>query len=180
MAGSRRNALLALVLAGWAGAAQADGGVVVASGPVGALRASVLVSPAPLRSGPTEWSVLLQDAGGAPVLDAEVELELHRPGGSGGHHARRVVSARREASANRLLSIAVVDLPEPGTWRVALRVMREEGGRLDFEVPVGPARGRAAAHWRALALPPVALGLFALHQWLSRRERRRARRNPRA
>ena len=173
-----RIAMLALVLAAWAGAARADGGAVVASGRAGSLRASVLVSPTPLRAGPAEWSVLLQDADGAPVLDAEVELELHRPGGSGGHHARRVVSARREASANRLLYSAVVDLPEPGTWRVALRVTRGERGRLDFEVPVAPARGRALEHWRALSLPPIALGLFALHQWLSRRKRRRPSRRP--
>ncbi len=177
-----RIALLALVLAAWAGAARADGGGVVASGRAGPLRASVLVSPTPLRAGPAEWSVLLQDAGGAPVLDAEVELELHRHGASG-HHAHRVVAARREASTNRLLYSALVDLPEPGSWRVALRVTRGEHaqlGQLGFELPVGPATGRAVEHWRALLLPPVALGLFALHQWLSRGERRRARRNPRA
>jgi len=94
---------LAACLALWADAAGADGGVVVASGRVGALRASVLVSPVPLRAGPVEWSVLLQDAEGAPVLDAEVELELHGPGGAAGHAAHRVVVARRETSSNRLL-----------------------------------------------------------------------------
>jgi len=169
-----RIALLTLVLAAWAGAARADVGGVVASGRAGPLRASVLVSPTPLRAGLAEWSVLLQDAGGAPVLDAEVELELHRHGASG-HHAPRVVAARREASANRLLYSALVDLPEPGTWRVALRVTRGEHGQLGFGLPVGPATGRAVEHWRALSLPPIALGLFALHQWLSRGERRRAR-----
>ncbi len=178
MAGSRRIALLALVLAAWAGAARADGGVVVASGQAGALRASVLVSPTPLRSGRAEWSVLLQDASGAPVLDAEVEIELHRHGAAGGHGSHRVVRARREASANRLLYSVLVDLPEPGTWRVTLRLTRGERGQLGFELPVGPARGGAAEHWRALLLPPVALGLFALHQWLSLGQRRRARRNP--
>ena len=170
---------IAVSLALWAGGATADGGVVVASGPVAALRASVLVSPAPLRSGPAEWSVLLQDASGAPVLDAEVEFELQLHGVSG-HHSRRVVAARREASANRLLYSALVDLPEPGTWQVVLLVTRGEHGRLGFELPVGPATGRAVEHWRALSLPPIALGLFALHQWLSRGERRRARRNPKA
>ena len=173
---------IAVSLALWAGGATADGGVVVASGPVAALRASVLVSPAPLRSGPAEWSVWLQDASGAPVLDAEVEFELQRHGVSG-HHSRRVVAARREASANRLLYSALVDLPEPGSWRVTLRVTRGEHGelgQLGFELPVGPATGRAGEHWRALSLPPIALGLFALHQWLSRGERRRARRNPKA
>ena len=169
-----RIALLALVLAAWAGAARADVGGVVASGRAGPLRASVLVSPTPLRAGLAEWSVLLQDAGGAPVLDAEVELELHRHGASG-HHAHRVVAARREASTNRLLYSALVDLPEPGTWQVVLLVTRGEHGRLGFELPVGPATGRAVEHWRALSLPPIALGLFALHQWLSRGERRRAR-----
>ncbi len=175
MAGSRNMTLLALVLAAWAGAAaRADVGGVVASGRAGPFRASVLVSPTPPRAGPAEWSVLLQDAGGAPVLDAEVELELHRHGASG-HHAHRVVAARREASTNRLLYSALVDLPEPGTWQVALRVTRGEHGQLGFELPVGPATGRAGEHWRALSLPPIAHGLFALHQWLSRGERRRAR-----
>jgi len=170
-------ALLVLVPALWAGAARADVGGVVASGRVGPLRASVLVSPTPLRAGLAEWSVLLQDASGAPVLDAEVELELHRQGASG-HHAHRVVAARREASTNRLLYSALVDLPEPGTWQVALRVTRGEQHQLSFELPVGPATGRAGEHWRALALPPVALGLFVLHQWLSLGERRRTRRRP--
>lgn len=185
MTGAHRIALLVLVLAAWAGTVRADGGVVVASGHAGALRASILVSPTPLRSGPAEWSVLLQDKSGAPVLDAEVELELQRQGApgqhsgehggqhSGKHGSHRVVALQRADSANRLLYSARVDLPEPGTWRVALRVTGGEGGRLDFEVPVGPAQSAAAEHWRALALPPLALGLFALHQWLHLRGRRR-------
>jgi hypothetical protein len=152
-----------LVLAAQVGTAFADGGVVVASGAAGALRASVLISPAPLRAGPTEWSVLLQDAGGAPVLDGHVGLEI----------GDRVVPAQRDASTNRLLYTARVDLSEVGTVPVALHVT--DHGRLDFEVTVGAARGRGAEHWRVLAIPPVALALFALHQWLRLRERRRRR-----
>ena len=66
------------VFAGLAVSAPARGdlGVLVADGNAGPYRVSVLVAPVPVRAGPSQWSVLVQDAGGNPVDAAEVSLDV--------------------------------------------------------------------------------------------------------
>ena len=156
-----------LAVAGTPLTASADGGVVVARGRVGHLDCTVLVAPAPLRAGRAEWSILLRDPETAEVvLDAEVELELRRARAGTGPGLQRA-TATRAASDNRLLYSARIELPQPGSWQAVARVRRAGGeARFGFEVAVAPALGALREHWRALALPPLALGLFALHQWL--------------
>jgi hypothetical protein len=159
----------ALALVVWPAAeAGADGGVVVARGRVASLDCTVLVAPAPLRAGLSEWSVLLQRAADAGVvLDAEVEIELRRTESGAAHAHRLVASATRQASANRLFYTALLHLPEAGGWHGSVRVRSAEGeGALVVEVGVAPGVGPLREHWRALGLPPLALGLFGLHQWL--------------
>jgi len=171
----------ALLLAVWPAAeAGADGGVLVARGRVASLDCTVLAAPAPLRAGLSEWSVLLQRAADASVvLDAEVELELSRTQSGAAQGHRLVASATREASDNRLFYTARLRLPDAGDWHGSVRVRSAEGeGALAVEVVVAPGVGPLREHWRALGLPPLALGLFGLHQWLVLgRTARRARRS---
>ena len=69
-----RTALAVIALVALPEGSRADLGVLVADGVTGPYRVSVLVSPAPLRVGRSQWSVLVQDTSGGMVEDAEVEL----------------------------------------------------------------------------------------------------------
>ena len=52
-----------------------DGGTILKRETLNGLNVTVFASPSPLRAGPVDVSVLVQD-GDKPVLDATVELEL--------------------------------------------------------------------------------------------------------
>jgi FixH len=159
-------ALAALLLALAPATAVADGGRVVASGAAGPFTVTLFASPAPVRAGDADLSVLVQDAEGRPLLDADVDLLLRRPGDA----AARRVPATGRAATNRLLYAAPVPLPDPGTWRVEVAVRRGTGtGTLAAALDVGPRRSPLAAHWPWLVLPPVAIALFALGERLARR-----------
>lgn len=154
----------------------ADIGSPVASARAGPFEIQVLVSPAPFRAGLSEWNVLVSDAHeGRALLDAEVELELHAPrAGMGHHHGPVVAHPRGENSKNRLFHSALLDLPMPGIWRGTLTVRRAASrAEIPIVISLAPAPSAVKFHWRAFALPPVALALFALHQLLSRHARRR-------
>ena len=134
-------------------------------------------SPSPLRTGPADLSVLLETAGGnEPILDATVSLTLYRG------NARVIAAATHAQATNKLLYAALPDLSEAGQWQVAVGV--EKGGvhsevRGTIEVLPGPPA--VLFYWPYFLVVPLAIGLFALNQWLKKKEaarrgsRRRAR-----
>jgi hypothetical protein len=107
--------LVALVSLLAADLARADGGAIRIQRDAGPLRITVFSAPEPLRVGAADLSVMVQSReGGAPVLDAEVELRLEGP-----PPERPIqVRATREQAANKLLYAASVELPAAGTWRL--------------------------------------------------------------
>jgi len=147
--------------------ARGDLGVLVADGNAGPYRVSVLVAPVPVRAGPSQWSVLVQDAGGNPVDAVEVSLEWQPPDPHAG--ILRVATPGRHPfyrSSN-------VMLPKTATWRVGVRVRGDEGsGRLAFDIHVAPRLGTWRTYWPALLVPALALVLFLVHQFLKLREPR--------
>ena len=63
---------------------QADGGVIVLKQEQGAYVVTVFAEPVPLRAGPVDLSVLVQDKETlAPVLDADVSVKLLHVGKEG-------------------------------------------------------------------------------------------------
>jgi len=144
--------------------ARADGGVARLRGEDGPF-AITLFSPEPLRVGPTDLGVLVQRGeGGAPVLDALVELELERPDG----RTLRAPATRAQA-VNQMLHAAMVELDATGRWRVRVSVNSGgDGGELTGELLVDPARPLQDL-WLLLALPFLAVGGFALARGLRRR-----------
>lgn len=169
-----RSRIVLLVCAGvvaGAGPAFADGGRLRSYGEAGEFRVAIFTRPDPLFAGASDVSILVQDReSGEPILDADVTLELSGPGGfsaavSAGRHGR-----------NRLLYGAAVELA-PGTWSVTAHIRRgmaEAEAHASFEV--GNASSRARAPWPWLALPPLAVALFAANRGLRRRERDRRNR----
>jgi hypothetical protein len=165
-----------------AGGAHADGAVTLAQGLAGPYIVTVRVSPAQLRVGRSEWSVLVRAApAGAVCLDCRVRIELHPMTDHAKHaHAPPLGAAGQEAmrssSKNRVLHTASVDLTTEGVWSVQILVEGADGrGRLDFSASVAPEAPLIVRHGWALAWPAIALALFGLHQRLTRRAGPRGR-----
>lgn len=147
---------------------RADGGVVRASRDQDGLTVTLFTAPTPLRAGAADVSVLVQDARSRePLLDAEVMVHLAAPDTAADLAAVRLT---HEAASNKILKAARLALPEPGRYRLRAEVRR--GARratAAAEVEVAPAGGRWREIGWALAVPPVAIVLFAVHQALRRR-----------
>ena len=160
----RRRALLAAAVFASAAVVSADGGRLRVHEDAGPFRVAVFTRPEPLVAGPADVSLLVQDRkSGNAVLDADVTLVMSGPGGSSvstpaGRHAR-----------NRLFYGARVELA-PGTWIVEARVRRGPVSEVvSVRVDVGDGSAEAFSPWPYLAIPPLAIGLFAVNRRLRRR-----------
>src|ERR1019366_4195787 len=98
-------------------------------------RITIFTSPTPLRAGPMDVSVLVQDvASGKPVLDLPIVVSAYPI-----PDPQRSISAHAttEAAINKLLHAAQLKLPESGAWRIEVIV---EGAQkepaLSFDVVV--------------------------------------------
>lgn len=190
--------LLVLALSLAAGTAAADGGQVVLRQSAGDWIITMLAQPVPLRAGPTDLSVLVQDHDGAPILEAEVQLllrapdpSLHAPDSSlrapdPSLHVPDPLSLHPDldrtlrvptdsTSANRLFREVRLDLTRAGTWQVEVEVTHS-GARavIDSELEVGEPLGDARRHWMAIALGPLGAVLIALHQVRASRMQKRS------
>jgi hypothetical protein len=150
--------------------AQADGGRVVLIERHGGYRISVFTAPDPLRAGPIDISVLLQDAEtGSAITNAQVNVSLTPSSGSG--QTIRAV-ATNDAATNKLLSAALVELPEPGLWDVEIGCLAERGtARAHFRADVGPLPARWLSVWPWFSWPAVVVTLFGIHRRLVSRRK---------
>ena len=159
----RAWALSLTCLASLAGAAHGDGGTVRLSEAVGGYLVTVFTAPTPLRAGPVDVSVLVQDARtGQPAPIGQVMLRLRQPG-----ERTLEQAATREQATNRLLHAAQFDLPAPGVWLVEVRV-RGPGGEAarEFEIHAAEPSPRWLELWGWIFLPVVAVVLFLGHQYI--------------
>ena len=159
----------AWIVAGYAtSVARADGGAVRFSERRGDHLVSVFTSPTPLRAGPVDVSVLLQDSdSGKPVLGTPIVV-----------HARPIRDASQEISApatseaatNKLLNAAQLEFAQPGSWRVSVDVQcLNAAPPIDFNVEVAEPLPSWLHLGVWIAWPLVPIGLFACHQWLGQR-----------
>jgi len=162
----RHGLLLAPLLLALCSRAQADGGLVQMHQTAGPFVITVFAAPSPPRVGPVEISVLAQDrADGRAALDVEVFVRLRSEGGA-------IVAGRatREASRNKLLYSASMNLPEAGRWELEVTINQGKSvasvfGQLSVASP-GPF---LISYWRSLSLPWAVIILFPMNQWLKRR-----------
>jgi hypothetical protein len=163
--------VLALALA-QSRTAAADGGRICASETVGSLVLTIFSSPTPLRVGMADVSVLVQDAvTGAPRTDASVWIALQQAGSVA---AAMEIEASPGASANRLLYAASLRLASDAPLAIHARVRTADAeASLQCAVEVVAAEPLLLAHWPLVVLPPAAVLLYAVHQWLHYRQRRR-------
>jgi hypothetical protein len=177
----RSFSALLVLLPLWATCCYGDGGAVIARQAVDGLQLTVFASPAPVRAGPVDVSVLVQKDE-KPVLDAAVDIswEAKSPASADWLPPCCVMDARTEGipalrghSNNRFLYSAIIPIKASGPSALRIRIL--ETGRevllscdLDVRSPLPPL----LAFWPWLAFPPVAIAGFVLHQRLSRpRER---------
>ncbi len=157
----------------------ADGGAIIARETINGLDLTVFASPFPLRAGPADVSVLVQDAKGKAVLDAAVEMSWTTTSSATADWLPPCCSmgtapgktpALRTHSQNKLFYGAILPVRSAGPSEISVTV-KTAGAEATLSIPVevAPPRAPALAYWPLLALPPVAVGLFALHQRLSRR-----------
>ena len=150
--------------------AYADGGTMRFCEVRDGRRITVFTSPTFLRAGPLDVSVLVQSvASGKPLLDLPIVVSAYHildP-------QRKIsVPATTDAATNKLLHVAQLKLPEEGTWRIEVVVHElEQEPAIGFDVVVVPP----PPPWLGMSLwigwPMLAIGLFALHQWLVHRRR---------
>ncbi len=154
--------LVVVALFAQAHPALADGGIVQMQRSSGPFVITVFTAPVPLRAGPADISILIQDSSNHPILDAQVWVILHKEGGEA-----IKAEARRGRSKNRLLYAALLNLPEAGRWEIEVAVVKnsEETG-ISGVMMVAPPRSFLLIYWWTLAIPPVAIGLFVINQWL--------------
>jgi len=150
-----------------AAVARGDGGVVQFNGPAGPFEVTIFTAPTPLRAGPVDISVLIREqTAQRPILDAQVAVQLVRGNATG--PAVTAVATHAHAT-NKLLYAALVDLPAPGIWNIQVTVRRgAAAATVSQQLEVARALPPLLAFWPFLAVPPVCIALFILHQRLSR------------
>lgn len=158
----------------------ADGGAILARRTINGFDITVFAAPAPLRAGPVDVSVLVQEED-KPLLDASVEVawsagasasEVWVPPCCGMKNAGGTFPASRDRSQNKFLHSALVPVTASGPSRFVIRVVR--GNReavLSCDIVAAPPVPPALAYWPFLALPPGLIAVFSLHQILRRKSR---------
>jgi hypothetical protein len=147
----------------------ADGGTIRLVESAGPFVVTVFTAPEPLRVGPVDVSVLVQDRlGGTPLLDVQVTLQAAPPAGDGATALRD--EATRAEAGNKLVYASVFAIDRPGAWTLRATVRRgDETADVSCALPILPATSGLRILWPFLALPPAAVLLYALHGWLARR-----------
>ena len=127
---------------------------------------TAFTTPAPLRAGPVDLSLLVQNRKNRqPVLDCQAIVQLRKEGATSIRSA-----ATHEAAQNKLLYAAQVNVPEPGLWELEVAIEHgDDSINVAGEITVAPANPVLLVYWRSLALPPLFISLFAVNQWLKRR-----------
>src|SRR5262245_47840960 len=146
--------------------ARADGGVIQMTKTAGPFVITVFTTPAPLRAGPVDISVLIQNRENSePVLNAQVLIQLRKETG-----LLITAQATSATAQNKLLYATTMNIPEAGQWEIEVRVQQDEQTvSVSETIAVAPSRSLLFSHWQNLALPPLVIFLFVLNQWLKRR-----------
>ncbi len=171
--------------------ALADGGIVRLREATGPFVVSVFTPAQIAATIPADVTILVQNGTtGEAILDAAVDLRFTPPPDAKLEINRSLcgplnntvvlglgdtldpspaIRATRARATNKLLYAASVLLPATGDWRLQATIHHGAAATVACTLPVTAPPRRLAGLWPFLALPPVALVLFALSQRLRRR-----------
>jgi hypothetical protein len=143
---------------------RADGGSVLWQRTMGSITVTAFITQSPLRPGPADISFLVENnEQSRPLLDAQVFVTFQ---------SETSVTMRTEAThsqaRNKLLYCALIDLPQPGHWKMTLFVVHAKE-RLEFEsdLAVSQPQSPLIAHWKLMAFPFTIAILFIFQQGLA-------------
>ena len=151
--------------------ALADGGALQFQQQASGYVISLFGSPAPLRVGPADLSVMVQDVKQhAMILNAHVVVHISTVVN---HEIREVVvPATRTQASNKLLYATSLTFPSPGDWNATVDVaVNGETVSVSGKLHVLPERAPLAEFWPFFLAIPVLIALFSLNQWLKGRRR---------
>jgi hypothetical protein len=147
--------------------AAADGGALRLSEQKDGYRTAVFTTPTPLRAGPVDFSVLVQDAAtGEAEPGIEVSIKVQRPDNRGTALVQR---ATTQAATNKLYYAATFNLPEAGWYSVEVSIVGPLGEtqvRFNVEAAGALPPGLAMLPW--VGWPLLAIAIFSIHQLLVR------------
>ncbi len=155
-----------LLLALGQGAVRADGGTLRLTETKNGYQISIFTAPNPVRVGPVDVSVFVQEATTGEVLtNANVEV-IWRKAGIWNLQA----AATREAATNKLLRAVQLEIPEAGRWTVFVQVEGEHGtAQVECELDVAEPLPRWRALWPWFAWPALPILLFCFQKALPKR-----------
>jgi hypothetical protein len=147
--------------------ARADGGQIRHTTAEANYQLTVFTSPTPLRAGPIDISVLLQDAAThQTITDATITVELTSPNKQQPPiHA----AATTAAATNKLLSAALLELPTAGKWNVRIECIPPAAAATitaNFTMEAAPPLPPWLAVWPWFTWPFAAVLVFAIHRRL--------------
>jgi hypothetical protein len=159
-------------------AALADGGRLSLHERAGPFTVTLFTTPDPLTQGSADFSVAVERPGDLGldqglVEDAKVTLILTpldatRPGSG----QRLVLAATHAAASSAFLQAANFTLPAPGLWNITIVVQQgRDLGECAGVIDVLPYRVATDGIAWQIALVPLAMLLFAVHQARKRRHR---------
>ena len=136
-----------------AGFARADSAAILAQEKAGEWQVTVFAPSLPLRAGPVELGVLVQDARTLqPVLDAGVTIQI----------LGTTLRPTRDSSANRILYAARGKIPK-GTGTLVVTVQRlGMAAEVRSQVKVETATEPAGAYIFCFSLVPLGITMFFL------------------
>jgi hypothetical protein len=142
----------------------ADAGAVRVSQRHGDRQITVFTDPTPLRTGPIDVSVLVQDAAtGGAVLSDKIDIAIAPLGLSSTTGRYR---ATNMTASNKLFQAANFDLPHAGWWKFTIDVASPQGAaRLHFEAEAGDSLPPWQALWPWFCWPILVVSFYALFQF---------------
>lgn len=169
---SRKILILSLCSLAWLPAlAYGDGGTARFSGNVGDYRMTIFTEPTPLRAGPVDVSVLLQDRQtGGFVTDAAVTISVS--------HADRPLNVNRvtattASATNKLFQAASFEFAQPGTWNISVEVDgNQQTESSAFELNVAPRVPRWVDFIFWIGFPVIPIALFGVRESVRYRQAR--------
>ncbi len=111
-----------------------------------------------LIAGANDISVLVQDATGSPLLDAQVEVSATREGAAPNEASE--TRGHESDADNKLLNSATIDLPVAGAWLVRVNA---QGASLTFPIDAVVHKPGLDDWWPYLVFPAFALLLLVVY-----------------
>jgi hypothetical protein len=143
---------------------RADGGDVLWQQTMGTITVTAFTTQSPLRPGPADISFLVENnEQSQPILDAQVFVTFQSETG---------VTMRTEAThtqaRNKLLYCTLIDLPNPGHWKMTLLVVHATE-RIQFmsELVINEPQSPLIVNWKLMGFPFAIAILFVFQQSLA-------------